>query len=355
MFLTTSIHFLFLIFLALLSLVVVLIILVLLYGFFQYKQSVRASGWLKIINQKISEVIVYDEDELPSDQSFRKFSENPSFRNLFLHQLVGSEKKFSGTAKNRIRDMFRQYDLHREAVKKLDQKKPHLIAGGIQELTVMDSKESLSKIASLVAHPSEQVYQEAQYAMVSLKGFEGLGFLNTTRGIISEWQQLRLLLSITSVPDNSGEAIEAWLTSTNDSVIIFTLKLLRKFQLLSFYPSVISLMEHPSVEVRVQAVQTLLSLENSSTIASLIEMYPHQPVEVQLEILRTMKISKDKDCTGLLKKELSESTVSGIKVYAAETLFVLGNRDYLEQLMHDETSSEELIHIIKYALREKIC
>ncbi len=61
-------------------------------------------------------------------------------------------------------------------------------------------------------------------------------------------------------------------------------------------------MEHPSVEVRVQAVQTLLSLENSSTIASLIEMYPHQPVEVQLEILRTMKISKDRDCTGLLKR-----------------------------------------------------
>jgi hypothetical protein len=48
------------------------------YSFLQYKESVRISGWLKIINQKISEVIVYEDQELPSDQEFRKFSDNSS-------------------------------------------------------------------------------------------------------------------------------------------------------------------------------------------------------------------------------------------------------------------------------------
>ncbi len=356
MLLTTSVHFLFIVFIGMLSLVLLLILGVLLYSFFQYKESVRTSGWLKIINQKISEVIVYEEkEEISSDGNFISSSGNSSFRNLFLQKLVDSEKKFSGTAKIKIKNLFKEYNLQREVSKKLDQKKTYLIAGGIQELTVMGAEESLSRISSFLSHPSPQVYQEAQYAMVSFKGFEGLDFLNTAAGKISEWQQLRLLLSVTSIPEDSGEAIETWLESPNSSVIIFTLKLLRKFQLLTFYSKVVDLLEHSSVEVRVKAVQTLLSLENSSTIHFLTEIYPEQPQEVQLEILRVMKISRDHCCTDLLKKELSENINTGIKVYAAETLYALGYQEYLGELSRDEKSSEELVQIIKYALQEKIC
>lgn len=338
-----------------LILVLLLILAVLFYSFLQYKDSVRMSGWSTVINQKISEAIVYDEAEVPSSKDFDTLSANPLFRNLFLHHLVDSEKKFSGAAKNTIKNLFRQYNLQTEAIKKLKQKKPYLIAGGIRELTVMNADETLPKIAAFVSHTSPQVYQEAQYAMVKFKGFEGLVFLDAASEKISEWQQLRLLLSITSIPENSAETIENWLESSNDSVIIFTLKLLRKFQLLSFYPTVVSLLNHPSVEVRTEAVDTLLSLENSSTISYLTEVYPDQPVEVQLEILHAMKISKDRCCTDLLKKELSENTDSGIRVNAAETLFSLGYKEYLENISRDEASSDELVQIVKYALQEKIC
>lgn len=355
MLLTTSVHFLFLVFIVMLSLVLSLIIGVLIYGFFEYKKSVRMAGWLKVINRKISEAIVYEDEDVPADHGFAVFSVNSSFRNLFLHSLVDSEKKFSGAAKDKIKNLFTQYNLQREAFKKLDHKKPYLIAGGIRELTVMDAREAFPKIASFVSHPSVKVYQEAQYAMVSFKGFEGLGFLNTASVKISEWQQMRLLLSITSIPEHAGSAIGNWLESTNDSVIIFTLKLLRKFQMLSLYPDVVGLLEHPSDEVRVQAVQTLLSLENPSTIQFLTEVYPNQPLEVQLEILRVMKISKDQYCTDLLKRELSENTDPGIKVQAAEALFALGHHPYLSQLAQDESSSDELIQIVKYALQEKVC
>jgi hypothetical protein len=355
MLLTTSIHFFILVFLGMLILVLLLIIAVLLFSFFSYKRSLRVSDWLTLINEKISEVIVYaDEKSLP-DQNFQEFSGNLIFRNLFLHKLVDAEKKFSGTAKDQIKSLFSEYNLDKEALKKLNQKKAHLIAGGIQELTVMDSQEALVKISSFLLHPSPHVYQEAQYAMVNLKGFEGLEFLNTASGKISEWQQLRLLNSITNIPEDSGPVIANWLNSTNDSVIIFTLKLLRKFQMLSFYPAVINLLDHSSVEVRIQMVQTLLSLENASTVGYLVQIYPEQPVEVQIEILRVMKISKDQVCAGLLKEELSENIHPGIKVHAAEALFSLGYQEYLSQLAQDESSSEELIQIVKYALQEKIC
>lgn len=352
--LSPSIHILFLIFLGVLSLVTLFIIIVLSYSFFLYQKSQRESVWLKLINQKISETIVDDENEIPSDGDFYKLSKNPSFRKLFLKKLINSEKKFSGIAKDKIRELFRQYNLHLDAKKKLSQKKAHLIAGGIEELTVMGLKEEITKISTFLSHPSPQVYQEAQYAMVSMKGFDGLDFLDITENKISEWQQLRLLLSVTNIPGNSKEKIEVWLQSKNDYVIIFTLKLLRKFQLLYFYSATMDLMEHPSDQVRIQAVQTLLSLENPATIDSFIEKYPDQPVQVQSEILKVLKVSKDQLSTNLLKKELVYNGTPGIRVVAAEGLIALGHREYLVQLVQDERSSEELIQIIKHALLEKV-
>lgn len=355
MFLTTSVHFLFLVFLGMLSLVLLLIIVVLIYSFYQYRESIRVFRWSEVINKKISEVIVYGEEEMTADSSFSKASGSSSFRNLFLQKLAESEKKFSGAAQNKLKDLFHEYGLQEEALKKLNQKKEHIIAGGIQELTAMHVQEALPKISTFLTHRSPQVYQEAQYAMVNFKGFEGLHFLNGISTKISEWQQLRLLISITHIPENSGDSIKNWMESSNDSVIIFTLKLLRKFQILSLYPTVTDLLNHPSADVRVQAVQTLLSLENSSTIADLMEIYPHQPAEVQKEILKVMKKSKDQYSTDFLKDQLLDNPDSGIKVYAAEALCALEKQEYLKEISQKETSSEELIQIIKYALQEKAC
>lgn len=352
---SSSIHYLFLVFLGMLSLVVLLIIIVLIYSFYQYKESTQISEWSGIINEKVTETIVYDKEEISPNDGFTTFSGYPLFRNLFLKKLVETDNKFSGAAQNKIKDLFNDYNLKNEAFKKLDQKQPYLIAGGIQELTTMNVEEALPKISSLLTHPSVQVYQEAQYAMVSFKGFEGLHFLDTISTKISEWQQLRLLFSITHIPSDYEDTLKNWLESSNDTVVIFTLRLLKKFQLLSFYPKVMSLLNHPSVEVRIQAVKALQSLENSSTITELTDIYPDQPFEVQLEILRVMRVLKEQCCAGFLQQQLVESPFSAVKIYAAEALFSLGHHNYLVQVAHDEASSEQLVQIIKHALQEKIC
>jgi len=351
----SSIHFLFIIFIVMLSLVLMLAIIVLIYNIIEYNKSVRRAGWSEVINKKISDVIVYAEDEIAEDVYFKALSVNSSFRNLFLEKLVDSEKKFSGAAKNKITDMFIEYDLRKEAMKKLYQKKAYMIARGIRELTVMEVQDTIPKIEQYLSHPSPQVYQEAQYAMVRLKGFEGLYFLDHFPTRISEWQQLRFLLSISSLPQDSEDVISKWLESTNDTVIIFTLKLIKKFQLLNFYPKLIGLLNISSVEVRVKAVQTLMSLENPETVQYLSGIYYDQPDEVRIEILRVMKISKDQCCIDLLKKELSEDVPSGIRVNAAQALYELGHGDYLSELALKEEPSEELVGIIKYALQEKVC
>lgn len=146
MFLTTSVHFLFLVFLGMLSLVLLLIIAVLIYSFYQYRESVHIFKWSEMINKRISEVIVYGE-ETYADSNFSSASANPLFRNLFLQKLAESEKKFSGAAQHKLKELFQEYGLQKEALK-IESEKIHLIAGGIQELTAMNVEEALPKIST---------------------------------------------------------------------------------------------------------------------------------------------------------------------------------------------------------------
>jgi len=351
--LNTSVHLLFLIFVGILSVIILLIAAVVMYSFLEHRKTVRLAVWSDMINHKISEAIVSDHGERMDDDR-TEWAGNHSFRNFFLQKLVESEQKFSGAADEKIKILFRSFGLQREALKKLAKKKTHFITGGIQELTAMNYLEALPDIALLLKHPSAQVYQEAQYAMVAFKGFEGLEFLDETAGRISEWQQLRLLRSVSHIPENSEDILKKWLESNNDSVVIFTLKLIRKFQMLSLYDMMATLLHHKSREVKVQLVQTLFALENSSTILHLTDSYVYQETEVQTEILKILKISRDRNSTDFLKRELVRHPDLGIKVHAAETLSALGEQRYLSELSQDLSSSEELVQITQYALQQKI-
>ena len=356
LFLDIPLHFLFDTFLGILLIIFILIFGVLYYSFYLFKKLIDLIHWSKEIDHKVSEAIVYggDEGETKSD-NFSQFSTNSSFRDLFLVKLVDSERKFSGAAQTEISKLFQDYHLEKETLKKLNQKKPYLIAGGIQEVASMRVESAIPKIASFLNHPSPLVYQEAQYAMVSFKGFEGLRFLDTVSNKISEWQQLRLLLSVSTVPEDCDELVHRWLQSENVSVIIFTLLLLKKFQMLSFYSEVLDLLNHPSEEVRIQAVQTLQSLENASTVKDLTESFPNQTTEVQVEIIRVLKISKDQRCVEFLKTQLINHPFPKLKILAAETLFSLGHQDYLNNLAKEDTSTEQLVQVIKHSMQEKVC
>ena len=352
--LQVSVHDLYFTFIGMLILVLILIISVLFYSFKQYRTLILLSKWSTIIDDKILNAIVYEEDNRSDEKALSQLSHRHSFREYFLEKLVDSEKKFSGTASQKIKELFVDYDLQKESLKKLNQKKSFLIAGGIQELTAMRVETAVPQIASFLAHRCPQVYQEAQYSMVVFKGFEGLRFLNTATTKISDWQQLRLLLSVTHIPNNGPAEVERWLQSINESVIIFSLNLVRKFQMLSLYSSVWTLLGHGAVPVRIHAVQTLLSLEKSGTMTELAIIFETQPVKVQAEILKVMEISRDQRTVDFLKKQLQEHPATVIKIHAAEALHALGHADFLSAVKDQRSSTKELTAIIKHALQENI-
>ncbi len=328
--------------------------MVLFYGIYTYRRKDLVERWGELIDSELSYIIVHAENLDLERKSFRQFSLKPLFRNLLAEKLVSAESKFSGVAEGVLKKVFRTYNLEKESFRKIGQKRPHLIVGGIQELTAMHITKALPQIARFIDHPSPQVYQEAQYSVVRFQGFEGLAFLSSASAILSEWQQLRLLKSVSSVPADSQNLIDEWLGSTNHSVVVFVLRLIRKFQLLTSYSQVLNLMDHPDMTVRMQTVQTLQSLENHLTLSQLQVEYFKQPLEVQVEILKAIKRMGDLRAIDFYLQVLSYEGSFAVRIHAAEGLFHLGVSRELHELAAGQDDSSDLVRIIKHALQEKV-
>ncbi|MFD2553596.1 HEAT repeat domain-containing protein [Sphingobacterium tabacisoli] len=350
-----TLHELILAVIVVLIFVLILVISVLIFSFFRYKSLQHRQSWTTIIQQKITEVIVDGAERLPKDTSFALYLKIPSFRRYFLSTLVSSERKFTGKAREEVSRLFKVFNLEAEAWKKMRSKRDYLIAGGIQELTAMRVEQALPQISELLKYPQRQVYQEAQYAIVSFKGFEGLFFLDELQHPLSDWQQLRLLRSIEEVPDTHFEHINKWLGSRNESVVIFTLRLIGQFQLLTYYQEVLMLLDHDMVTVRKHAVRILQNLENQSTVNQLLTVFDNQCIEVQLEILKALKASKSKQTELFLQEQLRSHPDIGIKISAAEALMVLEGQSYLRAIVTSPETSSQIIQIVNHALQEKTC
>ncbi len=348
-------HELILAIIAVLVLVLLLIIAVLGYSFYSYRILHNRHSWRQIIEYKIMETIVGTDKNTEQDQEFGKHLKEPSFRALFLDVLVASDRKFSGGAKKAIHSLFYEFKLEDEAWRKLRQRKAYLVAGGIQELAAMNVEAAIPEIKAKLNDDRTAVYQEAQYAMVSFQGYEGLGFLEHLDKPLSDWQQLRLLYSIHHIPELSDVQVYSWLKSTNDAVVIFTLRLIRKFRLMAMYTAVYDLLDHSAIFVRVQAIRTMQAIENHMTISQFMTCFDQQPIEAQLEILKSMRVARSRECEDFLKEQLWNHAEVSVKISAAEVLVVLGEDQYLREISQRTDTYDQLIQIIKHALQEKKC
>src|SRR5690606_443218 len=353
MLLSISLNFLVLAFIILLGVVFLLILAVLVYGLLQYRRQVSIQSWTAAIDSEIADAIVNSGD-VARHSKISDATHKSGFRRDFLEKLVSAEKKFSGGAGHVIRSLFEVYGLEKESLSKLKKKRPYMIAGGIQELTAMKVEKALPAISQLLQHESPQVYQEAQYSVVRFEGFDGLTFLNDAQGILSEWQQLRLLNSIPAVPQDADSKIRQWLQSENSSVIIFVLRLIRKYQLLNMYTDVLQLLSHRETEVRNQSVQSLQALENSDTLRHLETSYDLQPEPVRIEILKAVIKMGDRRAAEFYTEKLLSSASAGVKILAAQGLCDLGMTEQLISMSSQADISAELSSIIKHALQEKI-
>ena len=322
-------HYVVMAMLMLMMMLVFIIGFILFYLVSRKKKARNKTKWKQNTDIFLRRAIFFGEEEeekgpLPVNPKINKWLARPAFRQFLIDELIEARKSLAGSASENLLSLYLQLGLDTDSERKLKHRKWHIKARGIQELALMEQKSRVTRIFRLTNYPVEFVRMEAQLAIVQLFGFAGLRFLDVVTRPISEWQQMKLMAQL---PKNSTApltGIEKWLASSNDSVILFCLKLAALTHQFELHDRVATCLLHPNRMVRIQAVKCLQDIYNESTGAHIIKPYWLNGKRYQAAVLEALIRIGTENELPFLKKEFLDGD-NALKLAAARALVGLGN------------------------------
>jgi HEAT repeat protein len=160
---------------------------------------------------------------------------------------------------------------------------------------------------------------EAQSALVHLSGFGGLWFLNILNYPISEWQQMKLISMLSTSPVSDIPDLHLLLSSPNESLVIFTLKLIGRFQQRTMHNAVVKCLGNKSEAIRYVAIKCLKEINNPYTPGVLVRRFSTETRRNKIAIVNVIGEIGDKDQTDFLLEVLSLNDDT-LKIAAARAL-----------------------------------
>lgn len=206
-----------------------------------------------------------EEEEISSDQQLiinklKKCIAEPFKRKIVISTLLKLKNEISGEMAESIQKLYFQTGLIDYTLPKLRSKKWYSLAKGIRELRQFQVKEAHDEVIIYINHPKREVRKEMQLYMVNLFYFEGLDFLNILETPLSEWDQIQLLEVLQRFDNQKIPDIKPWLKSSNDSVVVFALKLAKIYNQFEAKDELINMLEHKNKDIRIDVIFVLSHL-----------------------------------------------------------------------------------------------
>jgi len=313
---------------------------------FFFKDKIKKSLELWISHVILSE----DEEEaLHIPEKFVKMFRNPVARQYAIDHLIINKKTFSGAVADNIRNLYEKLEFKNDSLKKLRSKLWYTRAKGIQELSLMDQNDQLIKIYRLTNSRNELVRNEAQNAIIRWSGFNGLRFLDVVTYDISEWQQIQLLGYLKLFTQQDMPKLTKWLSSNNDSVVLFALKLAEVYQQFIVKEKVEQSLSHANEKIRVQAVNTLANIGDAESADRIINIYNDETIANQLNILEQLPLMAEEKHISFLQQQLMSEN-DFIKLSAARALGTMHHLELVQQIATSQPEPYE--HIYKHVKAE---
>jgi hypothetical protein len=299
----------------------------------------------------ISHVILSEDEaeDIPVPGKFSKMFRDPAARQYAIENLITNKKAFSGTVADNIRHLYEKLGFKSDSIKKMKSKAWFVRAKGIQELAIMDQNDQLIKIYRLTNSKNELVRSEAQNAIIQWSGFNGLRFLDIVSYEISEWQQVQLLALLKNFTQQDMPKLTSWLSSSNDSVVAFALKLAETYQQFGVKDKVELCLAHPNEKIRVQGVYTLAKIGDGESADKLIARYYHESLQNQINILNKLPLIADDTHIPFLAEQLTNEN-DFLKLSAARAIGEMRHLGLLEQKAAEQP--EPYLHIFKHVKAE---
>lgn len=250
----------------------------------------------KELSPIVSEFLFYDENGDKIEKinyiglkiEVRELIKCPFDRKVLTEILMDLRKDVSGSTRTELFHIYQDLGLHEDAYKKLKSWRWEDIAKGIFELTQMHVEEAYMPITRFINDRRPTVRKQAEIAVVTLKR-EGITFfLDHTKYKISEWQQLKLLDVVRNKEDYLAPPFRLWLTSKNNYVVLFALRLIKHYNQNDASCSLITLVHHKSDHIKREAIHCIKEFNITEALPVLKSVFDGNSTDIRMHILDTV-------------------------------------------------------------------
>ncbi len=175
--------------------------------------------------------------------------------------IINLKKSFTGQSEQQLLKLYTDLKLYELSLKKLKSFKWNKQVEGIRELAEMSYHDAWLEISRLRHSRQPILAQEAQIASIKLAQKIPLYFLDNYLKPLSHWQQLNFYYQLLNTEKELLPNFSRWLPSNNDSLVVFSLRMIGLFKQTDGLEKVVDLLNHRSLRIKFFAVQTLVNLK----------------------------------------------------------------------------------------------
>ncbi len=326
-----------------------LILFIFLIRFKQIKNTKKYKQYEeKIQNDLIQYLFRYEPNEnIPNSLIL---SQNKREQIILFNEIINLYSNIMGSTADRLRDLFYKSGLDHFLIKKLTPDFSYSAIRNMNVLARMNVYSAKELISRFINSSNQTIRQEAHVAMVLLDKNKPLSFLDNTAFPLNHWEQIKLH-DIFIRTSNIIPEFSELLSSENESVLIFSLRMMHCFNQISGYEHVIKLLNHPNNQIRYHAILVASEFKKEETIEQLIKNWHNESIKNKIAILHGINLLQNPIHIGFLKSVLSDLNPE-IRLKATESIADIGSQGIqeLNKILND-TEDKQLIEIINYTLK----
>ncbi|HTA26760.1 MAG TPA: HEAT repeat domain-containing protein [Bacteroidia bacterium] len=174
--------------------------------------------------EELNEVI------LQAKPAFSKHIKTSSQGQIMINEVMNMHSNLTGQSKHNLSRLFMETCLMTYTMRNLGNENWHVKASAIRTLAQINSEAHIPKIEKYALHHNIYLQQEAQIALVNLRGYDGLDFLGKLKNALSDWQQINLLDVLRKLDKDKAPDFSQWLSNKEDTIKLFSIRLIHFFQ-----------------------------------------------------------------------------------------------------------------------------
>jgi hypothetical protein len=288
-----------------------------------------------------------------TSEEFTSIASDNYSRQVLIEQMIDVSVNLKGEESNKLFGLYKFLGLDKDSLSRAHDYRWHKKIKGFRELAFMNIRDANDIMIKALNSSNEILRMEAQIALVRLSDNDHFDFLSHLKRPFSLWEQITLhnLIIQHNIP---VPEFKKWITSTNDSVVIFGLRMIREFKQSDAEEDIKKSLHHNSPGVRIEAVKVAGDLKLKSTLEIMKKMYKDQDYKICLEIVKSMGKMPDLSMLGFLKLVLDKEDDVQLQIEATKSIENMGEEGVkaLVKIMKSEYKNYNII--VRHVLDRRI-